>query len=183
MKTVKGLIKHERGQLSHVEAGGATYFLTFAALPGESFSGEERGIIMESCRHGDPAQWILHGAVVMPDHAHLLLTPAFINSAAQRGWLSLSDVVKGIKSVTARKINQLRGRRGGSVWQDEYYDRMVRDEADFVVKVRYMKNNPVKVRLAAKPEEWDALWISENAIERCRRLEAERERRRGSGRG
>jgi REP element-mobilizing transposase RayT len=183
MKTVKGLVKHERWRLSHVEAGGATYFLTFAALPGESFSSEERGIILKSCRHGDPAQWILHGAVVMPDHAHLLLTPVFMNSPSQTGWISLSDIVKGIKSVTARKINKLRGRRGGSFWQDEYYDRMVRDEADFAVKVQYMKNNPVKVRLAARPENWDALWISENAEERCRRFELERACKSKKGRG
>ena len=41
------------------------------------------------------------------------------------------------------------------------YDRTVRDREDFVVKIEYMKKNPVKAGLAARAEEWDALWINE----------------------
>jgi len=133
----------------------------------------------------------LHGAVVMPDHVHLLLTPQKIQgchpdlrSDAQplgfrgagapnsetdfRGagaptrdprWISLSEIVKGIKSVTSRKINHLRGRQRGSIWQDEYYDRSVRDPEDFQVKLRYLMLNPVKQGLVERPREWDELWI------------------------
>ena len=198
MKTIRGTVRRSRGRLYHVESGGATYFLTFAARPGESFSREERRIIMDSCKFGHPERWILHGAVVMPDHVHMLLTPVIVKSesgcagvdtrapnvdtrapnvdtrapsaSGAVGWYSLSEIVKGAKSFTARRINRLRGRERGSIWLDEYYDRSVRDEEDFAVKIEYMKSNPVKRRLAARPEEWDALWISENAEMRCERL-------------
>ena len=121
---------------------------------------------------------MLDGAVVMPDHVHMLLTPVAVRSEsgyAGEGtrapyWISLSEIVKGIKSVTARKINRLRGRERGSIWLDEYYDRIVRDEEDFMVKIKYMKSNPVKKGLVTESEDWDALWISEKAQIQCGRL-------------
>jgi len=151
--------------------------------------------------HGHPDQWFLHGAVVMPDHVHLLLTPQRIqgcypdlSSDAQplgfkgvgalssetdfRGagaptrdprWISLSEIVKGIKSVTARKINLLRGRQRGSIWQDDYYDRSVRDQEDFQVKLQYLMHNPVKQGLAKQPRQWDAIWIEPEATQSSKR--------------
>lgn len=178
--------------MHHLEKGGATYFLTFHAQPGENFSAEERAIILESCKFGYPQRWILHGVVVMPDHVHMLLTPQVIKWIAPevrrtpRGkaesctnggaaesygnggaadlsreprWMSLSEIVKSIKSFTARRINQSRGRKSGSIWQDEYYDREVRDEADFAVKLKYLLNNPVKQGLVKEPAGWDALRV------------------------
>jgi len=186
MRTVgKRVEQRRRGRLHHLEKGGASYFLTFHAQPGERFTAEERGIIFESCKFGHPQRWILHGVVVMPDHVHLLLTPQVIKWIAPevrrtpRGkaesctnggaadlsreprWMSLAEIVKSIKSVTARRINQLRGRKSGSIGQDDYYDREVRDEADFAVKLKYLLNNPVKQGLVKEPAGWDALWVHE----------------------
>jgi putative transposase len=157
MKTVGPKAEQRnRGLLQHAETGGATYFLTFSAWPGESFSREERALILASCRFGYPARWLLHGAVVMPDHVHLLLTPQRIAPNAPQ-WFSLAEIVKSIKGVTARQINRLRGRSGGSIWQKDYYDRSIRDEADFQVKLNYMAQNPVRRGLVAETQEWDAI--------------------------
>jgi hypothetical protein len=68
-----------------------------------------------------------------------------------------TELVKSIKGVTARQTNRLRGRNGGSIWQKDYYDRSVRDEADFQVKLNYMARNPVKRGLVTKTQEWDAI--------------------------
>jgi len=92
----------------------------------------------------------------MPDHVHLLLTPQRLAPNAPQ-WFSLAEIVKSIKSVTARQINRLRGRIGGSIWLKDYYDRSVRDEADFQVKLNYMAQNPVRRGLVTKPEVWDAI--------------------------
>jgi REP element-mobilizing transposase RayT len=157
MRTVgAGLSQHQRGYLVHLERGGATYFLTFHAANRMVLSPGDRAIVLDSIKYGHPERWFLHGAVVMPDHAHMLCTPAEIEGR----WLSISEIVKGIKSVSARKINHLRGRRG-SVWMDEYYDRTVRDDEDYFVKIEYMKKNPVKAGLAARWEQWDAIWIND----------------------
>ena len=131
-------------------------------------------MILESCKFGHPQRWILYGAVVMPDHVHMLLRPQVIkwiaaDSCANGGaadlsreprWMSLSEIVKSIKSVTARGINRLRGKKSGSIWQDDYYDREVRDGDDWMVKVEYLRQNPVKAGLVEEAEKWDALWVA-----------------------
>jgi REP element-mobilizing transposase RayT len=141
-------------------------------------------MILESCKFGHAQRWVLHGAVVMPDHVHMLLTPQIIEWIApavrrtpnldlaggapdsrrepnrEPRWISLAEIVKSIKSFTARKINVRRGRKSGAIWQDEYYDREVRDEADFKVKIQYMMNNPVKLGLVKQAAEWDGLWLA-----------------------
>ena len=153
--------------MAHVEEGGRTYFLTFSAIRGRKLSLSEREIVLVSCRHGHPEQWFLHGVVVMPDHVHMLLTPQRMKNCAGEGtraprWLSLAEIVKGIKSVTTRRINQSRGIKQGSVWMEEYHDRLVRDGEDFRVKLRYLSLNPVKRGLVKMPQDWDALWIVES---------------------
>ena len=72
--------------------------------------------------------YILIAEVVMPDHTHLLLTPS--------GGYSLSQIMKGIKGVSARKVNQMRNTTG-TVWQDEYYDRIIRDQKELDEKIHY----------------------------------------------
>ena len=41
---------------------------------------------------------------------------------------SLGVIVGNLKSVTARRINRLRGMPGVPVWQRNYYEHVVRDE-------------------------------------------------------
>jgi putative transposase len=43
-------------------------------------------------------------------------------------------------------------------WQRRYYDRNIRDYAEFREKLRYIHGNPVKRGLCANPEDW--LWSS-----------------------
>ncbi len=83
--------------------------------------------------------------VVMPNHVHILLRP--LNGH------SLSDILKRIKGVSARKINELEG-SSGSVWQPDYFDRFIRDEDHFLKTIKYIKNNPVKAGLCETAEEW-----------------------------
>ena len=71
----------------------------------------------------------------MPDHVHLLLQPM--------PGVSLSRIMKGIKGVSSKRLNDLRGTRG-PLWQDESWDRIVRDEEEFIEKLNYMLNNPMK---------------------------------------
>jgi REP element-mobilizing transposase RayT len=79
-------------------------------------------------------------------------------------WMAIGEIVKSIKSVTARQINQRRGQPGGAVWMTDYYERNVRDDADFEVKLEYLRRNPVKSGLVEIPEKWDALWLNDEAI-------------------
>ncbi len=62
-----------------------------------------------------------------------------------------------IKRHSARVINQLRGKQG-PLWQDERYDRIVRDENEFLEKWNYIRNNPVRLGLSDRPEDYPWLY-------------------------
>ena len=46
------------------------------------------------------------------------------------------------------------GATAGTFWQKRYYDRNVRDEHEFVEKLRYLHRNPVKRGLVKEPGDW-----------------------------
>ena len=73
--------------------------------------------------------------VVMDDHVHVLVEP-FTEE-------QLQQIIQSWKSFTANKMQREYGRRG-AVWQDEYFDRIMRDEAEFLEKAEYIFNNPIK---------------------------------------
>jgi REP element-mobilizing transposase RayT len=63
-----------------------------------------------------------------------------------------------IKSYSANRIQRLFGKKG-QVWLNEYYDRVIRDEEDYLGKMSYIINNPVKARLVERPEDYRWLFV------------------------
>jgi AICAR transformylase/IMP cyclohydrolase PurH/REP element-mobilizing transposase RayT len=126
-----------RRNLPHIQRPGATYFLTFRKHAGE-FSPEQRDIVMECCIYPDGGKVCLHAAVVMPDHVHLLLSP-LEESPGQ--YIQLGDIARGIKGVSSQRINELAGTEG-TVWLDETWDRIIRNEGEFTQKLEYIIANP-----------------------------------------
>jgi REP element-mobilizing transposase RayT len=80
----------------------------------------------------------------MPNHVHLLVTP-LVNSSQ---WLG------PLKGFTGHRANQILNRRGVPFWQDESYDRLVRDDEGFRRVQHYIEFNPVTAGLAASPQEF-----------------------------
>ena len=136
-------ITHRR--LPHWQMQGSTYFVTFRVRDGE-LNAEERRIVLEHVKSGHGGYYALAAAVVMPDHVHVLMHP--------NGGFDLSRVCKGIKGVSARLVNQNRGTQG-SLWQDECWDRIMRNQMEFDEKLQYMLENPVKRGLVSDPWEYD----------------------------
>ena len=130
-----------RRRLPHWTLEGETYFVTFR-LAARQLGPEEVVLVRDRIVAGAARHYDLQAALVMPDHVHLLLCP--------RAGVSLSRVMKGIKGVTARRLNQRWGSRG-KVWQEESFDRIVRDQAEFDEKLRYMFGNPLKAGLTDDP--------------------------------
>ena len=95
----------------------------------------------------------LHSYVVMPNHVHLLMTPL----------ADVSKVMQSLKRFTALESNRILGLTGNSFWQDESYDRLVRDHMEFQRIANYIEMNPVKCGLAREPGEF--LWSSARPID------------------
>lgn len=73
--------------------------------------------------------------VVMPDHVHGLIT------LVDKSW-NISEIVRGFKSVSARKINLTRNATGQPVWQRSFYEHIVRNEAELQKIADYIETNP-----------------------------------------
>ena len=102
-------------------------------------------INQNSLIHFHEIRYKLKAWVIMPNHSHFLLKPS-------EGF-TLSSIMHSIKSFTASESNKIIGRKG-KFWQEDYFDRYIRDAGHFEKAVRYIENNPVKAGLCKTPAEW-----------------------------
>src|SRR3981081_4088403 len=66
---------------------------------------------------------------------------------------SRSAIVSSWKRFTARKANSDIGRTG-AFWQDDYWDRFIRNEDHFAATESYIDLNPVKAGLGEETRLW-----------------------------
>jgi putative DNA methylase len=112
---------------------------------------EIAAMVVEAIRYRDPGHYQLHSFVVMPNHVHLLITPR----------APLSQVMHSLKRFTAREGNRILGLNGQPFWQDESYDRLVRNDREFAKIARYIELNPVTAGLVTEPGQF--LWSGARA--------------------
>lgn len=86
----------------------------------------------------DGLRYELDASCVMPNHVHAILRP--------NENYSLDKILHSWKSYSANKINEALGQRG-QVWQEEYYDHLIRDQADSDRCFKYVLENPGKAGL------------------------------------
>lgn len=149
-RPIRQELQIQRRNLPHWQLGGSIYFITFRCVRGTLPEVARRQTIVHIL-HDHGKKHDLHIGVVMPDHVHLILQPL---QSSPETWHDLSSIMKGIKGVSARRINLLLG-TSGQVWQDESYDRSIRDEAEYREKWNYIWENPVRAALVAFPEEYE----------------------------
>jgi len=82
--------------------------------------------------------------VIMPNHVHVLVEI----------WTTpLGKLVQCWKKLVTDFVNA-RLHRTGQWWQEDYFDRYMRDDAHFQKTVHYIEWNPVKAGLVKEPKEW-----------------------------
>jgi REP element-mobilizing transposase RayT len=140
-----------RRHLPHWTANNVAYFITFRTISG-ALSREEQILVLNMIKEGASKYYYLYAVVVMPDHVHLILTP--------KEEYSLSRIMKGIKGKSARRINANRNEKG-SVWQDESFDRILRNEDELFEKFNYILNNPFKAGLTDDPWNYYGWYFNE----------------------
>jgi len=94
-------------------------------------------IVAAALRHFDGERYRLCEFVIMPNHVHVLFAP----SAEHK----LADIMHSWKRHTARLINLHMG-KSGSLWQPDYWDRLIRRQRHYDWVKNYIANNPAKLR-------------------------------------
>jgi REP element-mobilizing transposase RayT len=86
----------------------------------------------------DHSRYLLHTWVIMPNLVHLMLS--------LEKTVDLGETVASWKRFTANKINR-QAHASGTIWQQDYFDRLIRDWDHFINVARYIRRNPVKAKL------------------------------------
>jgi putative transposase len=91
--------------------------------------------------------WYPWLAVVMPDHLHVIVT------------FNLSIGIR--RTIAAWK--RFHARSQGIEWQSDFFEHRLRNDAEFIAKSAYVRQNPVRKQLVNKVDEWPFLWEREKA--------------------
>jgi putative transposase len=111
-----------------------------------------RQIVLDVFLRGDGKLFELLALVVMPDHVHVALNPGDMD-----GQVSLPEILQAIKSTSSHRINKELGHRG-TVWQQESFDRALRQEEQLGGKIEYILLNPVRAGLVRDPMAYPWMW-------------------------
>ena len=83
-------------------------------------------------------------AIVIPDHAHMIMALGEQNRR-------LGTLIGSLKATSARETNRLRGTTGIHVWQRGYHEHVIRDDADLDRIHEYITTNPIRWALRHQP--------------------------------
>jgi REP element-mobilizing transposase RayT len=93
-------------------------------------------------RHG----WAIGRYVIMPDHVHFFCR-------AELGAKPLSVFIQKWKQWTSKRIARELN-VAGRVWQEEFFDHVLRSSESYSQKWDYVKENPVRAGLVKNSVDW-----------------------------
>jgi putative transposase len=135
-----------RQRLPHWRMDGSVYFATWRLAGSQPvLNPDERTLVANAIKCFDGERYGLLAYVVMDDHVHVLVAPGED--------FPLQKIIHSWKSFTANRLQRDFG-RAGAIWQKEYFDRIVRDEAELMQKIEYVVGNPAR----RWPETVDYAW-------------------------
>ncbi len=141
----RGTRQLRKGRLSQKES---YYFITTCTCNKQRLFVDEHSvrIVFDALDWLEQSGFIeVHFCIVMPDHLHLVMQLV--------GEKSLSDVVKSLKQFTSRRLRQVR-RLEVPVWQEQFYDHMLRRDESLIETIRYCWFNPVRAGLVKYPNDY-----------------------------
>ncbi len=103
-------------------------------------------VVAETLVLFDEKKYRLFAWCIMPNHVHVVVR-VFPSH-------NLAGVLHSWKSFTAKAANRILRTRG-PFWQREYFDHLLRNEAEFERAVKYVVENPVKANL----HDWKWVWV------------------------
>ncbi len=125
-------------------------------------------IVVDAFHHWAGKRYDLLAYVVMPSHIHWVFRPIVgqvvnlssecsgqVDNLSYNGKIRSprERIMHSFKRHTARECNIVLHKQG-SFWQDESYDRCVRDDDELLRIIQYVENNPVKAGMVEQAKMW-----------------------------
>jgi len=108
-----------------------------------------RHIVIDALHYFDGERYELDCYVIMPNHVHGIIRPLHPSE------YPLEKILQGRKLKTGIEINRALLRQG-KLWQEESFDRIIRDEEHLWRCAQYIGRNP---KMAGLPESRCTRWI------------------------
>lgn len=144
----RSLSEHEERRLAHLYSERVERYLD--AGHGACYMNDDRvaEMVSKALFHFDNVRYRLAAWCLMPNHVHVVVNPfaGIITAETAVPQAELPEILHSWKSFTSKEANKLL-RRSGDFWQTEYYDHLIRSEADFRHAVSYVLDNPLKAGL------------------------------------
>ena len=81
--------------------------------------------------------------VIMPNHVHMILRISAASTLQGPMWASapttanIPSLVRSWKTLVTKEL-------GYSIWQRSYFDHVIRNEKEYLIRVQYILDNPAK---------------------------------------
>lgn len=115
-------------------------------------------IVSDSLHYWDNIRIELLSYCIMSNHVHAVFRVFETDEKGKK--LYLQDIMESIKKFTAREGNKILGREG-QFWQNESYDRFVRNRNELFRIISYVLDNPIKAGLCKSRDEWNWSYIKD----------------------
>src|SRR5438552_515309 len=158
-------VQYSRRRLPHFEKPWAIYAVAITTTHRRRLSPQARTIVLNGWRHFHNARYELFALCVMPDHVHALFQPWPKNEASREEttFRSLTELMRSLKSFTAREINRAEG-KAGAVWEKETFDRYTRSDRDLAEKFHYILRNPWTAGVAKQNQDYPWIWTQDDEM-------------------
>jgi len=138
---------------------GYSYYLTIVTHQRNPILIENIELLRESFRVSKRLyRYKIEAIVVLPDHFHMIITPKIAKEYPQ--------IIRTIKQYFSKHCEEhfyahleqsnSRWKEGYKpIWQKKYYEHTIRNEKDFLEKVKYIHANPIKHELVEELGKWE----------------------------
>ncbi len=138
---------------------GYSYFITVVTHRRNPILVENLALLRDAFRYSKSKYaYRIDAIVILPDHFHMIISP--------QNATEYPKIVSSIKRYFSRycdpkyyadiEQSESRYRRGMKpIWQKRFYEHTIRDEKDFLEKLKYMYENPVKHQYTDDPKYWE----------------------------
>jgi putative transposase len=126
----------------------------FGGISGDEMYLNENGKIVRETWHELPKHYAsieLDAFVVMPNYMHAIISieaydvgAGFKPAPTEFKQHGLSEIIRGFKTFSARRINQQRNTPGVSIWQRNYWEHVIRNERTLSSVRLYIVQDPMR---------------------------------------
>ena len=111
-------------------------------------------IVLDTFHFWNDKGYELLAYTIMSNHFHILFDTQNFDTHP-------TTIMASIKRFSSTNANSVLNRKGITFWQDESYDRRVRDYEELLRIINYIIQNPVKANLVKHWKDYPFTWLNE----------------------